>query len=215
MKQRPAAVVFDMDGLLFDSEILYRDAILGAARDLGYAFTVEDFLKLVGLPASVNRAMLRAQFGEIDLEAFEAAWMRNYRAIKATVALKAGVGEILDRLDALRIPRAICTSSSHTDVAHNLGLHGLVGRFDAIVAAGDYVRGKPEPDPYLRAAEQLGMPPGACLALEDSHNGVRSAAAAGMRVVMVPDLLPATEEIRRLCQWVALDLHEVRVHLLP
>ena len=92
-------------------------------------------------------------------------------------------------------------------------MHGLVGRFDAIVASGDYARGKPSPDPFLRAAELLGEAPDNCVALEDSHNGVRSAAAAGMRTIMVIDLLPPTEEIRSLCYLVANDLHEVRLKL--
>ncbi|MFX7740030.1 HAD family hydrolase, partial [Acinetobacter baumannii] len=74
--------------------------------------------------------------------------------------------------------------------------HGLLGRFDAIVAHGDYVRGKPAPDPFLRAAERLGVEPKLCLALEDSHNGVRSASSSGMMTVMVPDILEATDEIR-------------------
>ena len=210
MPARPAAVIFDMDGLLFDSEILARDAILAAARDLGHSYTADDFLTLVGRPWSANRITLQAHIGPAgDVDAFRAAWLRHHDAMRASLALKAGAREILDRLDALGLPRAICTSSRHEDVRHNLGLHALEGRFDAVIAAGDYARGKPAPDPFLRAAEVLGVAPEDCLALEDSHNGIRAAAAAGMRTVIVPDLLPATEEIRRLCHRVAADLHEV------
>jgi HAD superfamily hydrolase (TIGR01509 family) len=208
------AVVFDMDGLLFDSERLYRDAIIAAAAELGHPFGINDFLKLVGRPWSVNQVTLQKHIGPTgDLEAFRAAWTRHYESIKGTLSLKTGVIEMLKRLDELRLPRAICTSSSHADVRHNLIMHGLVGRFDAIVASGDYVRGKPSPDPFLRAAELLGEVPGNCVALEDSHNGVRAAAAAGMRTVMVIDLLPPTEEIHSLCYLVANDLHEVRLKL--
>jgi beta-phosphoglucomutase-like phosphatase (HAD superfamily) len=71
-------------------------------------------------------------------------------------------------------------------------------------------RGKPHPEPFLRAAEALGLPPEDCLALEDSHNGVRAAAAAGMMTIMVPDMLDPTEEMRSLCVRIARDLHEVR-----
>jgi len=77
------------------------------------------------------------------------------------------------------------------------------------VAAGDYACGKPNPDPFLTAAAKLGAEPASCLALEDSHNGVRAAAAAGMMTVMVPDLLPATTEMRSLCVAIAEDLHQV------
>lgn len=211
---RPAAVVFDMDGLLFDSEAVYRDAILAAVEELGHSFTVADFLKLVGRPWAINRLAMQAHIGpNHDVDVFRAAWLRHYHLRKAALALKAGVVELLDRLDELRIPRAICTSSSRDDVQHNLGLYALTGRFDAIVAAGDYARGKPAPDPFLRAAEVLGVKPEECLALEDSYNGVRAAAAAGMHTIMVPDLLPATDEIRPLCRLVAEDLHSVRVLL--
>jgi HAD superfamily hydrolase (TIGR01509 family) len=211
MPALPAAVIFDMDGLLFDSEALYRDAILAAARELGHPFTVDDFLKLVGRPWSINSAALQKHIGPAgDLEVFRAAWNRHYQGKRASLSLKAGAAELLDRLDQLGLPRAICTSSSREDVRHNLDLHALASRFDAIVAAGDYLEGKPAPDPFLRAAEVLGVAPEDCLALEDSHNGIRSAASAGMRVIMVPDLLPATAEIRLLCERVLEDLHEVR-----
>ncbi len=205
-----------MDGLLFDSEILSRDAFLSASSEIGRAASEADFLVMVGRPWTINRVYLQDFFGEaLDIEAFGAVWRRHYVAGKATLALKAGVVEFLDHLDALKIPRAICTSSVHEDVAFNLALHGLAHRFDAVIASGDYTKGKPAPDPFLRAAEVLGVDPSECLALEDSHNGVRAAAAAGMRTVMVPDLLPATDEIRALCRLVAADLHEVRTHLTP
>jgi HAD superfamily hydrolase (TIGR01509 family) len=210
----PSAIIFDMDGLLFDSEALYRDAILAAAQELGHEYTVDDFLRLVGRPWAVNRMALQEHIGpDHDVEEFRSAWHRYYQERKNFLALKVGAAELLDRLDELRLPRAICTSSSHEDVRHNLDLHALTGRFDAIVAAGDYARGKPAPDPFLCAAKVLGVTPQACLALEDSHNGVRAAAAAGMRTIMIPDLLPATDEMRSLCYLVAGDLHDIRAML--
>ena len=215
MNKLPAAVIFDMDGLLFDSEALYRDAIIAAASELGHKFTVADFLKLVGRPWSINRATLQQHIGpNNDPEIFRAAWMRQYEGMRATLTLKAGVMAMLDWLDERGLARAICTSSTHADTRHNLSLHALVGRFDAVIASGDYVRGKPFPDPYLRAAEVPCVAPADCLALEDSHNGVRAAAAAGMQTVMVPDLLPATEEIRSGAgKSVARDLHDVLAYL--
>ncbi len=83
-------------------------------------------------------------------------------------------------------------------------------RFDQIICRGDYENGKPAPDPFLTAAERLGVQPRLCLALEDSHVGVRSASAAGMMTVMVPDLLEPTEALRAQCVLVARDLHQVR-----
>jgi len=130
------------------------------------------------------------------------------------LSLKPGAIELLDALDDLRLPRAIATSSAHHTVEHHLTAHNLAGRFHEIVGYGDYASGKPAPDPFLKAAERLGVEPRLCLALEDSHNGVRSASSAGMITIMVPDLLEPTDEIRGLCTFVARDLHEVRSLIL-
>jgi beta-phosphoglucomutase-like phosphatase (HAD superfamily) len=94
-------------------------------------------------------------------------------------------------------------------VRHHLSAYGLLDRFQAIVAQGDCVRGKPNPDPFLKAAEQLGVEPALCLALEDSYNGVHAASDAGMMTVMVPDLLAPTTAMEELCVCVAQNLHQV------
>ena len=207
----PKAVVFDMDGLLVDTEAVYRDAMAATAFAEGLEFPDELFLRLIGLSWPANAAILQDHFGRsFDPEAFKDASMMRFRElVAAEVALKAGVREILDLLDHLRLPRAIATSSGHEAVRHHIGGHGLLTRFHAILAAGDYAQAKPAPDPYLRAAEALGVDPIDCLALEDSHNGVRAAASAGMMTIMVPDLLDATEEMHGLCIRIARDLHEV------
>jgi HAD superfamily hydrolase (TIGR01509 family) len=206
------AVVFDMDGLLFDSESVYRDAMLATAQQMGFELPDWMFLRLVGVPWAGNVTMLQEHYGaDFAHEEFRAeATRRFYEVADAEICLKAGVIEILDQLDVLGMPRAIATSSLHETVRHHLGQHGLLGRFNALVAQGDYARGKPAPDPFLTAAERLGVAPADCLALEDSHNGVRAAAAAGMMTIMVPDLLHPTEEMHGLCVRIAHDLHEVR-----
>jgi beta-phosphoglucomutase-like phosphatase (HAD superfamily) len=95
-------------------------------------------------------------------------------------------------------------------VEGHLGSTGILPRFNAVIACGDYAKGKPHPDPFLRGAEVLAKHPARCLVLEDSYNGVRAAHAAGMMTVMVPDLLDATEEMRGLCHAIANTLHAVR-----
>lgn len=208
----PLAVVFDMDGLLFDIEALYRDAIMAAAAEGGHEMTPALFFSLIGHPWPVGRAMLLEHYGPtFQVEAFSAAWLRHFERLLGNRApLKPGAAKLLDTLDELNLPRAIATSSPHKRVEQHLTAHDLASRFHAVVAHGDYVAGKPEPDPFLRAAERLGVEPRFCLALEDSYNGVRSASAAGMMTVMVPDLLEPTNEMRGLCTLVARDLHEVR-----
>ncbi len=210
LPRTPAAVVFDMDGLLFDTEALYQRAIAAAAAEGGHDFSSVTGL-LIGLPADRSRRLLMSHFGAaFPLDEFEAAMDRHFDLMAAAgIAMKPGVVELLDTLDDLGLPRAIATSSAHHTVQHHLTAHQLSRRFHAIVGHGDYAASKPAPDPFLMAAKRLGVEPRLCLALEDSYNGVRSAYAAGMMTVMVPDLLEPTEEIRALCSFVARDLNEV------
>lgn len=205
------AVIFDMDGLLFDSERLYAETILAAAGEVGCPMSHDVFLQLVGRSRDINHRFLLEHYGaDYPLTALIAAWGRHFQARAAGgLPLKPGALALLDLLDELGLPRAIATSSTHATVRRNLERHALTARFHGVVAHGDYANGKPSPDPFLRAAERLGIAPASCLALEDSYNGVRSAAAAGMMTVMVPDLLPATDEMRGLCTHVAADLQAV------
>jgi HAD superfamily hydrolase (TIGR01509 family) len=210
-----AAVVFDMDGLLVDTEVVYRDAMAAVAQEMGHAMSLDVFKAMIGLPD--NTHLLTGHYGaDFPVPDFNARVVALADAMIAQgLDLKPGVLEILDHLDAIGLPRAIATSSSHRAVASHLGASGVIPRFHAIVAKGDYARGKPAPDPYLTAAARLDVAPHLCLALEDSHNGVRSAAAAGMMTIMVPDLLDPTDEMHHLCVRIAADLHEVRGWLEP
>jgi HAD superfamily hydrolase (TIGR01509 family) len=149
---------------------------------------------------------------DFPVDQYFAEMNRHFAVLAATqLRLKPGVVELLDFLDQLDMPRCIATSSAHSTVQSHLSAHGLADRFHAVIGHGDYVDSKPSPDPFLTAAKRLGVAPALCLALEDSHNGVRSASAAGMMTVMVPDLIPPTEEIRALCTLVVDDLHAVRL----
>jgi HAD superfamily hydrolase (TIGR01509 family) len=206
------AVVFDMDGLLFDTEIVAREVMTQAAEAMGRELPHDVFLRMVGMNFASSGKILAEHYGDgFDVDVFWAESTRRYQAtLQLGVALKTGVVELLDYLDQEGIPRAVATSSPHHDVDRNLGQHGLKQRFHALIARGDYERGKPAPDPFLKAAEALGVEPSHCLALEDSHNGIRAAHAAGMMTVMVPDLLEATDEIRALCARVIESLHDVQ-----
>jgi HAD superfamily hydrolase (TIGR01509 family) len=207
------AVVFDMDGLLFDTEKLHARAALTAAKEVGCRLDIEVFRLLIGTTEA--RQILLAHYGDsYPFDELRIAWGRQFRRLaEAGLELKAGAVELLGLLDELGLPRAIATSSSHATVRSHLAVHGLAQRFHIIVARGDYIASKPAPDSFLKAAEQLAVDPQWCLALEDSHNGIRAASAAGMMTVMVPDLIEPTDEIQRLCLVVP-SLHDVRKLIL-
>jgi HAD superfamily hydrolase (TIGR01509 family) len=207
----PQAIVFDLDGVLFDTEALYRDALLAAASDVGIHIPLSLCQRMVGLHGHAARMLLREYVGdEFDLDAIWTGASERYHAMFETdLRLKPGVTALLDTLDEFGLPRAIATSSSHGTAIHHLEAFGLRDRFDALVASGDCERCKPYPDPYLRAARILNKPANCCLALEDSQAGVRSAVAAGLPTIMVPDLQQPSAELRRLCAGVVPDLEVV------
>ncbi|RFB99176.1 phosphatase [Rhizobium leguminosarum bv. trifolii] len=208
----PKAILFDMDGLMFDTEALYRDATMAAARNAGFELPLSVYLETVGLPASRVRELLLAQFGsDAPLEDF---WRRALdlftQMARTDLRTKPGLREILSFLEVQRIPSAIVTSSSRNTVEEHLAATSLHGRFQTIVAYGDYASGKPHPDPYLLAAERLGLPITECVVLEDSRNGVLSGSSAGAMTVMVPDLVQPTPDILGRCECILADLHAVQ-----
>ncbi len=211
LPRRPSAVVFDMDGLLFDTETLSFESAVSAAKYHGFGLDWPLFRTMIGKAWPSIREQMLAHFGSgLDVDRFRTTWLDHYAdLLTVRLALKAGVVELLDVLEQHQIRCAVATGSAYAMAMKNLETFSLSGRFQEIVAAGDYVSGKPSPEPFLVAASRLGVKPEDCLALEDSYNGVRAARAAGMMTIMVPDLLDPTEEIRTLCDHVLLDLHHV------
>jgi HAD superfamily hydrolase (TIGR01509 family) len=209
--RRVEAVVFDMDGLLLDTEIVYRAAMIEAGQVFGIGFTGEIYAAMVGKTTPECGVMLRELFGEtFPVQSyFERVWADVEDLLEAETRLKAGVIEILDFLDDRGLPRGIATSNGKPAVERYLGRFNLLPRFNAVVAHHDVTRHKPHPDPYLEAARRIGVDPLACLALEDSHPGVRAAHAAGMMTVMVPDILDPNEEMHEKCVHIADSLHHV------
>ncbi len=206
------AVIFDMDGLLLDSETLSMEALETAGAALGFEMPSSFCRGMIGSSVDLCRAMIRERYGDgFPLDRYFALHGRHLDALVASgrLALKDGVAALLDVLDQRGLRRAVATSSGRRRALHHLEQAGIHRRFDRIVTRDDVSRGKPDPEPYLTAAAALGVPPSACLALEDSHTGVRAAHAAGMRVVMVPDLLQPTEEMHEKAHRIVRSLHEV------
>jgi len=205
-------VVFDMDGVLIDSEALYQRAAIDAARALGFKLSKELLLLTVGTTADRTEQIIKQGMGDDFPFARYDDNLRQWLAAQmmAHVPVKPGVREILGRLNEMEIPLAVATSTGEEAAHHHLNRSDLAVHFDHIITRDDVVYGKPHPEPYLLAAEKLEAEPEFCLAIEDSHNGVRSAHAAGMQTIMVPDMLAATPEIRALCIAVMDDLHQLK-----
>ncbi|GBR09325.1 HAD family hydrolase [Asaia siamensis] len=206
-------ILFDMDGVLLDSESLSLEAFVMAARDLGHDMPLAFARQMIGLPGDACARLVVETYGpEVDLEAlFRAQDKRLHDLVEAGgLILKQGVEPLLDYLDARKLPRAIATSSSRLRTETHLRHVGIYERFDAIITRDDVTRGKPDPEPYLRAAAAIGIEPAYCLAIEDSHNGARAAHAAGIRVIVVPDLMAPNEEIISKAHAIMDNLHEVR-----
>lgn len=194
LPRRPEAVVFDLDGTLIDSEALVKEAHYAACRQLGFTMSEAQFLGLVGMHREANDAQLLAYYGaDFPLQRFIEA-TRSFVG-ERIAPLKPGALELMAELDELGAPYGLATSSRRPWVERHFAAHGLTQRFAAVVTRQDVLNGKPDPEPYLKAAAALGRAPQNVLAIEDSHPGVRAAHAAGCMTVMVPDLLPATGEM--------------------
>jgi HAD superfamily hydrolase (TIGR01509 family) len=211
-------VIFDMDGLLLDSERMAYAIGREASEHLGLPWRHEVAMAMIGLNSKDGYRLILEAFGaDYPADAHQAEFSRRYEAAidAGRFALKPGVHALFDQLDALGLPRAVATSTRRQRAIAKLSgeavrvwprLHGLVG--------GDEVaNGKPAPDIYLAAAALLQLPVQDCLVLEDSNTGVRGGLAAGACVVMVPDLLTPAEDVRARGVAVVDSLHAVAAAL--
>ena len=208
-----AAVIFDMDGLLLDSETLARAAFDDTCGHFGLGELTALFMQCVGTNQERGKHVLREGLrGKADDVAFGQHW--NAKCVEymsdAEIPLKTGAAEVLQELKGAGVPMAVATSTSNPRATQMLQNAGMLQVFDAVVSGDQVTRSKPLPDIYLRAAELLGVRTGGCLALEDSENGVRSALAAGMTVIQVPDLVEPSDEVRELGHTILGSLHDVR-----
>ncbi len=213
-----AAAVFDMDGTLLDTEPLYREAIYAACTELGYQMTDDLHVAQIGVPTDGARHIFETAFGpDFPFEHFRKRMHEIMSEIEVArgVSEKPGARDFLLLLKARGIPTAVVTSTARPAAPDRLMRAGIAELFDVVITRSDVSNGKPHPEPFLMAAERLGIPASSCLALEDSPTGVRSAKAAGMKVVMVPDMVPPDAATAELCLAVLDDLGAVSAAYFP
>ncbi|MBQ7926975.1 MAG: HAD family phosphatase [Lachnospiraceae bacterium] len=210
------AVVFDMDGVLFDTERLCMDMWAKVADARGLSGMIQVGYDSIGRNENDTRALTLAAFGaDFDFEDFRAEVARlchNYMQQQG-IPVKKGVQELLDFLQEQGYRIALASSSSRQSVLRNLERAGFTAYFEEIISGDMVEHSKPRPDIYLLACEKLGVEPKAAYAIEDSPNGIRAAHGAGMKPIMVPDLIEADEEMKILSQVILDDLSAVRDYL--
>lgn len=206
------AVIFDMDGLMIDTEKLLVKYWLEAARHYGYPMQREQILKIRSLAAQYAIPKLQAELGT-DFDYYKVRALRirlmNEHIDRYGVEEKHGLGELLDYLKSNHYLTAVATATDLERTRRYLGSLGRLKYFDQIVCAQMVENGKPAPDIYLEAAARLQTDPAECMALEDSPNGILSAYRAGMYPVMVPDLSEPDEETGKLLYRCVPNLSEV------
>lgn len=214
MKERItiAAVVFDMDGLLLDSEAKSREVLHKTARLQGVEITPHHALQMVGRNTPSTYQFIAELLGSESaarefIDVRDRLYEEEFEA--GRIPLKRGVLEVLETLDEFKIPRAIATSTRRHIAIRKLSKVNIVTRFDYIVGGDEVANGKPAPDIYLKATSLLGKTPQQCLACEDSPPGIEAAFTAGLRPILVPDLITPTERMISQAWKVVPDLHEV------
>lgn len=209
--RKARAVVLDMDGLMLDTEAVYKRATQQASAELGFPMSEEFYITLVGLTNRATEAAVLRHFGPpFPMENFRQRWNALWREEIETrgVAHKPGLDELLALLEARRVPKAVATSSDRYYTAASLKAARLDAHFEHVVTVDDVSHGKPAPDLYLEATRRLGVAPGECVAVEDSDVGVLAAHAAGLTTIMVPDLRPPSAAARAAAIEVVATLHE-------
>ena len=209
-------VIFDMDGVIFDSERAILECWLVLADKYGLKDLEEVFKKCIGTndaqTAEIVESAYAPEFGEgiYDKLRKESSEIFHKKYDGVGLPIKPGVKELLDYLKDNNVPIGLASSTKKATVERELTEAGLIDYFDKIIG-GDAVKiSKPNPEIYLLACEAMGTEPEKAIAIEDSYNGVRAAKAAGMQCIMVPDIIPADDEMRSLTDAICGDLLEVK-----
>ena len=200
-------VVFDMDGVLFNTETVFDEAWRQTARRMSIADIEPAIRDCRGVTQAFIRAYFNREYPQVDYDEFNRIAGELYEELIADgIPEMPGMQDILRDLRANGLKTALATSGMRARVMHHLMQAGIQDAFDAIITGDMVAHSKPAPDIYLAAARALELSPAECIGVEDSHNGMRAVHAAGMRAAMVIDQMPATDEMRALAWRIFDDL---------
>lgn len=205
-------VVFDMDGLLFDTERPSFRALQEVVIKKGYPFTIDHYKQLIGISNRESDVVLQRMYGDdFPFDVILKEYHERFKRIleEEGIAVKPGTLQLLDALEERGIKKCIASSSARSTIEGYLTRAGFEDRFDFYISGNDVKKGKPHPDIFVEACKIAGEPVESALVLEDSLNGLKAACAAGIRCVIVPDLIDPTEEMREKAYKVVSDLEEV------
>lgn len=198
VKRMVKAAIFDMDGLLIDSERIIMQACIAAAADIGVSYTQSQFVELIGKAGHVSTQLLITQLGGQDVfEKVMSGLDARLAALDHHFPLKPGVVALLDYYQSQDIVCSVASSSPLSHIEHRLAKVGVLDYFRHLTTGHEVENGKPNPDIYLRAMQKLGLNAADCIAFEDSEPGARAAIAAGLHVVVVPDLKQPSEFVQQ------------------
>lgn len=197
MKQ---GAIFDMDGLLFDTERMYRDSWKQSAQQFGLVHNPDFPRAVCGSSGAHMREIILQYYPQVDAKAFaDDCILRVERELETHVPEKTGVRDILQYFKQHGVRVAVASSSKRATVLHNLKQADILSYFDAVVSGDQVTHGKPAPDIFLLAAQQIGCEPENCYVFEDGTNGIRAGATAGCTTIMIPDLTPPNAQLEQLC----------------
>lgn len=206
------AVIFDMDGVLFDTEKLMKEGWMKAGREMGFTITENHLRQMRGSSRDRSAALFKKWYGgKVNYDQgrqIRSQYVKEY-IDKYSVPEKKGLKELLNFLKEEGIPIAVATSTKRSTSAHYWKLAGITSYITASVCGDEVAACKPEPDIFLKAAQALQVAPENCLIVEDSINGLKAARAAGGVSCMVPDLTPYTEDLLPFCDYVCEDLSRI------
>lgn len=215
---RVSGVIFDMDGLIFDTEMIYYQASQEIADAMGMPYSKESYIQFIGISDEELKESYHEFFSAFGKEKVQTFIDNSYEEAlrlfsEGKAKLKTGVKELVDYLEEQQIPRVVASSNNRPTIEMLLNQVGLKEKFTTIVSAEDVTRAKPDPEIFQIACEKLETKKEETLILEDSKNGVLAAAAAEIPVIMVPDLVPPTPELEEKSIQVVDSLFDVISYL--